>query len=153
MDGKKTVQGCIRISGWFDSDQMAGYGILVNQSMGLRSRYAGQFVNNKRHGHGVEIFFNEVGEIQETLVCQFWNDFVTGEITVTRPDGFVFTGNYEQYYQDIHARGFCAGEGVMINSVGTGFCGTFEKNRQVKGVKWRNIAQCHPKTTAVRKPT
>ncbi len=37
----------------------------------------------------------------------------------------------------------------MINSVGTGFCGTFEKNRQVKGVKWGNIAQCHPKITYV----
>ena len=136
--------------GFFRRDEMDGYGILDERSRGFRSRYAGKFKNNKRHGHGVEIFFNEIGEIQETLVCQFWNDFVTGEITVTRPDGFVFTGNYEQYYQDVHARGFCEGEGVMINSVGTGFCGTFEKNRQVKGVKWRNIAQRHPKMTYVR---
>ena len=37
-----------------------------------------------------------------------------------------------------------------LSIVGTGFCGTFEKNRQVKGVKWRNIAQRHPKMTYVR---
>ena len=43
------------------------------------------------------------------------------------------------------------GEGIMINSVGTGFYGTFEKNLQVTGVKWRDIEQCHPKTTYVDK--
>lgn len=46
----------------------------------------------------------------------------------------------------------CEGEGIMINSVGTGFYGTFEKNLQVTGVKWRDIERNHPRTIPVGKP-
>jgi hypothetical protein len=66
---------------------MNGYGILVDQSRGFLSRYSGLFRNNRRHGYGVEIFFNDVGEIQETIVGQFENTFAIGDITVTRPNG------------------------------------------------------------------
>ena len=148
-DSESSVHpGRWKYCGWFENDQMNGYGILVNQSMRLRSRYAGQFLNNKRYGHGVEIFFNEVGEIQETIVGHFENNFITGNITVTRPNGFIFTGNQAQYYQDIRARGFCEGVGVMINSVDTGFMGVFEQG-QITGVKWRDIERTHPETVSV----
>ena len=138
--------------GWFDNDQMNGYGILVDQSGGFRSRYAGQFRNNRRHGYGVEIFFNDVGEIQQTLVGQFENNYVTGDITVTRPNGFVFTGNHDRHYQDIRSRYLCEGVGVMINSVGTGFFGIFDEG-QITGVKWRDIERDHPETVSVGKPS
>ena len=136
--------------GMFDNDQMNGYGILVDQSRGFRSRYAGLFKNNRRHGFGAEIFFNDVGEILETIVGEFENDHVTGDITVTRPDGFIFTGNHERILQRASPQYLCEGVGVMINSVDSGFLGNFE-NGLVKGVKWRDIERSHPRTTYVGK--